>query len=109
MQLCCVGGEAAKSTNSGNVTRWESQCYVCMYTCLTGFQLQDKPKTTCLSVTQVKMKSTLGIFITSWTLYIIYLTKAFINGEEESNVFTCGRTHTSAVPADPDKNQNIKT
>lgn len=65
MQLCCVGGEAAKSTNSGNVTRWESQCYVCMYTCLTGFQLQDKPKTTCLSVTQVKMKSTLGIFITS--------------------------------------------
>ena len=72
MQFCCVcggvgcgGTEAAKSTNSGNLTRWERQCYVCMHTWLTGFQLHYKPKTTCLSVTQVKIKKSLGIFIIS--------------------------------------------
>lgn len=32
VKLKAGGTETAKSTNNGNLTRWERQCYDCMYT-----------------------------------------------------------------------------
>lgn len=59
----------------------------------------------CLSVTRVKIKTTLGIFkiFPNIAFYIVNQTH-----EEESDAFTCGQTHTSDVDPEKDQNQIIQ-